>query len=377
MLEGQENNSYQNPPQVKPPKEDFNVEKKKEFIKREEITTMERDISKLREAEAIEERERIASIKPEDNMQKIEEKAITGTKEIEKKEEPKVEEKTEEASGILIPKKIKKPSSARKILIRIISVLLLFLAIIFSYRLITERRLIEQEETPEEEQEEIPAEEETPEEIPVEPATTTEGETPAEETPAEETPAEETPIEETPEEVTPVEEIPTTTGEKPEIVENMLSWGYYTPSTPRTIDTIVLHSVYNAMGGDVHSLDGVVDEFELYGVTSHFIISRDGTIYQLAPEEAIAYHAGRGQMPDGSRKNIINNFSIGIELIYTEEETPNETQIGKLIELVSYLQYKYDISPDNIFEHEDISLSGKSDMWNYEKEEFINLLNNN
>jgi len=153
-----------------------------------------------------------------------------------------------------------------------------------------------------------------------------------------------------------------------------LAWGYYIPGTPRTIDTIIIHSAYNAMGGDIHSLEGVLEEFELYKVTSHFIISRDGIIYQLAPEEAIAYHAGRGQMPDGSRKNVINNYSLGIELIYSETESPNDIQIEKLVELVSYFINKYEIPTENILEHEDVSLSGKEDMWNFEREELINLL---
>ncbi len=185
----------------------------------------------------------------------------------------------------------------------------------------------------------------------------------------------------TPEEETITPEEETTEPEeeitKPEIVDNILTWGYYIPGTPRTIDTIIIHSAYNATGEDVHSVEGVLEEFKLYKVTSHFLIARDGTIYQLAPEEAVAYHAGRGQMPDGSRKDKINNYSLGIESIYSETESPNDIQIEKLVALVSYLMDKYGISTENILEHEDISLSGKDDMWNFEREELINLLNNN
>src|SRR4030042_159689 len=194
MPEGEENISYQNPPKPEPHGEDFGVGEKKEFLKREEIRTMERDLSQLRETEAEKERERISSLGPGEKISEPEEK------------------KTEE---------IKKEIN-------------------------------------------VPEESEIIEETPLEEATTT---------PEEETI---TPEEETTE---PEEEIT-----KPEIVDNILTWGYYIPGTPRTIDTIIIHSAYNATGEDVHSVEGVLEEFKLYKVTSHFLIARDGTIYQLAPE---------------------------------------------------------------------------------------------
>ena len=350
MPEGEENISYQNPPKPEPHGEDFGVGEKKEFLKREEIRTMERDLSKLRETEAEKERERISSLGPGEKISEPEEKK---TEEIKKE--------IEEAPGVLIPRRFRKPTSTQKTLIRTIAVLLLFLTIGFFYWLLTEKipgePVEEETETPIEEETNVPEESEIIEETPLEEATTT---------PEEETI---TPEEETTE---PEEEIT-----KPEIVDNILTWGYYIPGTPRTIDTIIIHSAYNATGEDVHSVEGVLEEFKLYKVTSHFLIARDGTIYQLAPEEAVAYHAGRGQMPDGSRKDKINNYSLGIESIYSETESPNDIQIEKLVALVSYLMDKYGISTENILEHEDISLSGKDDMWNFEREELINLLNNN
>jgi len=355
MPEGEENISYQNPPKPEPVPEDFGVGEKKEFLKRGEIRTMERDLSKLREAEAEKERERISSTAPEGKISEPEEKK-TG----------EIKKEGEEAPGILIPKGFGKPTSAQKAIIRAIAVLLLFLAIGFFYWLLTDN--IPKE--PAEEETETPVEEET--NVPEEPGIIEE--TPLEESTGTSEEATTTPEEEItePEEITPEEGIA-----RPEIVDNILTWGYYIPGTPRTIDTIIIHSAYNATGEDVHSVEGVLEEFKLYKVTSHFLIARDGTIYQLAPEETIAYHAGRGQMPDGSRKNIINNYSLGIELIYSETESPNDIQIEKLVSLVSYLMDKYDIPAENILEHEDVSLSGKDDMWNFEREELINLLNNN
>src|SRR4030042_4798939 len=110
MPEGEENISYQNPPKPEPHGEDFGVGEKKEFLKREEIRTMERDISKLRETEAGKERERISSLEP---AEKITEPSDTKTEEIKKE--------NGEAPGILIPKRFKKPSSIQKPLLRTIA----------------------------------------------------------------------------------------------------------------------------------------------------------------------------------------------------------------------------------------------------------------
>ena len=77
---------------------------KLEFLKREEIRTMQKDIAKLREIEAQKERERIAILKTEEKIQ---------APSLEK-----VPEKKEEVPVGLIQKISKKPSSFQKILIR-------------------------------------------------------------------------------------------------------------------------------------------------------------------------------------------------------------------------------------------------------------------
>jgi len=166
----------------------------------------------------------------------------------------------------------------------------------------------------------------------------------------------------------------TTTVQAFSIIDNFVTWGFYIPKTPRLIDTIIIHSTYNAIGGDPHSVERVIQEFQMYKVTSHYLIDRDGTIYRLTPNEDIAYHAGKGSMPDGIRTNIINNFSIGIELIYTEEENPNEIQYQALIYLIKDLQQQFNIPREKILGHKDTSSVGKTDPWNFNWEKFIQML---
>jgi|GEM_PF-436536 len=154
------------------------------------------------------------------------------------------------------------------------------------------------------------------------------------------------------------------------IIEKLLSWGYEIPLSNRSIDTIIIHSSYDALGTDPYSVDGVIHEYKIYGVSPHYLIDRNGTIFRLIKEENIAYHAGGGKMPDG-RTNI-NSFSIGIELINTKTIGPNEAQYSSLVELVKSLKSKYGIK--NILGHNEISPERKTDPWNFDWQKFNEML---
>jgi len=101
-------------------------EERLEFLKREEIVTMQKDVARLRETEAQKERERIAAITP---GEKIPEASKLPAGRVEKEEEGIEKGKVES----LIPKFPKKPSPFQKVLIRIIAVSVLFLFVGFFY----------------------------------------------------------------------------------------------------------------------------------------------------------------------------------------------------------------------------------------------------
>lgn len=128
-------------------------EEKLEFLQREEIRTMQKDIVKLREIEAQKERERIASLTPKEKIVPPPEKPAFVPSEVKipepkkeevphllpqekapplppKEESPKVEEET---LVTFIPKPPKKLSPFRKILIRGVFLLILFFVLTFFY----------------------------------------------------------------------------------------------------------------------------------------------------------------------------------------------------------------------------------------------------
>jgi N-acetyl-anhydromuramyl-L-alanine amidase AmpD len=157
----------------------------------------------------------------------------------------------------------------------------------------------------------------------------------------------------------------------PKIVDRLVNFGYKVPAAPRSIDTIIIHSSYDALGRDPYSVEGVIYEYKIYGVSPHYLIDRNGTIFRLVKDENIAYHAGKGIMPDG-RTNI-NSFSIGIELINTKNASPNEAQYSSLVKLIKFLKLKYKIK--YILGHNEISPERKTDPWNFDWQKFNEMLN--
>jgi len=146
------------------------------------------------------------------------------------------------------------------------------------------------------------------------------------------------------------------------IIQKLVSWGYSKPQSARTIDTIIIHSSYNALGGDKYDLTKLLEEYREYGVSPHYLIDREGNIYQLVSDKNIAYHAGESQMPDG-RTNV-NNFSLGIEIMNTEDSNLTEKQYQSLNKLMDYLKNIHKIK--DVLGHNQISSGRKTDPWNFD-----------
>jgi len=145
------------------------------------------------------------------------------------------------------------------------------------------------------------------------------------------------------------------------IVDKLISWGF-TKSSGRTIDSIIVHSSYDALGSDPYSVSGIIAEYKLYNVSAHYLIARDGVIYRLVSDQNIAWHAGVSKVPDG-RTNV-NDFSIGIEMINTESGKYTTEQYSALNSLIATLTNKYKIK--YILGHNEIAPGRKTDPWGIE-----------
>ncbi|HKM43431.1 MAG TPA: N-acetylmuramoyl-L-alanine amidase [Limnochordia bacterium] len=84
------------------------------------------------------------------------------------------------------------------------------------------------------------------------------------------------------------------------------------------IEYIMIHAISDAAinPSNPYDLARIQTIFEEYGVESHYLIDRDGTIHQFVQDDRVARHAGVGTWNgDPKLANAMNRYSIGIELM--------------------------------------------------------------
>ena len=123
------------------------------------------------------------------------------------------------------------------------------------------------------------------------------------------------------------------------------------------INFIIIH--YTALKSITDSIQFLCSENNK--VSSHYLLSKTGTIYNLVSEKKRAWHAGQSYWKD---YNDINSISIGIELDYHPTYKNNvftKNLCSSLIFLLTALIKKYKIVPENILGHSDIAPYRKID----------------
>lgn len=148
---------------------------------------------------------------------------------------------------------------------------------------------------------------------------------------------------------------------KLKITSRLVAWGFQ-KATTRKIDTIIIHSSYDAIGDKPYSVSGVIAEYKTYAVAPHYLIDREGNIYQLVSDVNIAYHAGESKMPDG--RTGVNNFSLGVEMLTTKKDKLTQEQYASLKFLIANIKEKYKITA--VLGHNQIAPGRKDDPWNFE-----------
>lgn len=93
-------------------------------------------------------------------------------------------------------------------------------------------------------------------------------------------------------------------------------------------------------------------------VSAHYLIARDGTVYQLVEEDQRAWHAG---VSAWGGQTDLNSASIGIELDNTGEEPFPDAQIAALLPLLEGIVSRHQIPRGNVIGHGDIAPGRKVD----------------
>ena len=126
----------------------------------------------------------------------------------------------------------------------------------------------------------------------------------------------------------------------------------------KTVKYIILH--YTGMKNLQSAYGRLISP--LSDVSAHYLVSKEGKIYNLLCPRFKAWHAGKSQW---KKDKNLNNGSIGIELEnkghdhgYTKFTSK---QYGSLKELINFLKINYRLNDECILFHSDISPNRKKD----------------
>jgi N-acetylmuramoyl-L-alanine amidase len=115
------------------------------------------------------------------------------------------------------------------------------------------------------------------------------------------------------------------------------------------VDAVVIH--YTALP--------LAESLELlarpgHEASTHYVIDRDGTLYQMVPEALRAWHAGVSRL--GARERV-NDFSIGVDLVFEPAVDPGytEAQYAALFALLDGIMGRHRIPSANVVGHEDVA----------------------
>ena len=123
------------------------------------------------------------------------------------------------------------------------------------------------------------------------------------------------------------------------------------------IDTIIVHSM---TAGDQCTVEQCVQLLDAHTVSAHYLIGRDGEIWQCVSEELRAWHAGASVMPfENDNRPGVNDFSIGIELITFTDHTFTSQQYESLAKLIREISLRHPLQ--YVLGHEHIAPGRKTD----------------
>jgi hypothetical protein len=121
------------------------------------------------------------------------------------------------------------------------------------------------------------------------------------------------------------------------------------------IDCVVLHATAGGLSGTLAWFANPES-----GVSAHYVVAKNGKVYQMVEERKEAHHAGASRFQG---REDFNQFSVGIEIVNKNDgqDPYPPDQFEAMVSLVDYLVVKYDIERQWIVTHADISTVGKTD----------------
>ncbi|WP_293943304.1 MULTISPECIES: N-acetylmuramoyl-L-alanine amidase [unclassified Sphingobacterium] len=117
---------------------------------------------------------------------------------------------------------------------------------------------------------------------------------------------------------------------------------------------VIHHTAQDSLGQTIRTFHSAKA-----GVSSHYVVGRDGKVVQMVNDLYRAHHAGLGKWGNDTD---LNSSSIGIELDNNGTTDPwTDAQINALTQLLTYLKNTYKIPQANFIGHMDLAPTRKND----------------
>lgn len=100
-------------------------------------------------------------------------------------------------------------------------------------------------------------------------------------------------------------------------------------------------------------------------VSYHYLVGRDGEVYQFVPETKKAWHAGVSEWPDCTVSKSVNAHSIGVSFANDGTEAYKPVQYVAGAKLVADICQRHKIPAAMIVTHAQVSPGRKSDPWKH------------
>ncbi len=117
---------------------------------------------------------------------------------------------------------------------------------------------------------------------------------------------------------------------------------------PDGVSAIVIHSTGGSARSGLRWLTNPAS-----GVSAHYVIDRDGRIFQLVDDERRAWHAGDSTL---AGVGDVNDYSLGVELAHADGEDYPPAQIAALTDLCRAKMAAYAIPVDRVVSHRVVAL---------------------
>lgn len=132
-------------------------------------------------------------------------------------------------------------------------------------------------------------------------------------------------------------------------------WEGFEPFRIRPLSTLVLH--HTAMDEDEACLSFFLDPASF--VSSHFLVGRDGRLYQLVSLEHRAWHAGASYLHG---RSVLNRSSVGVEITGDGNRSPfTRAQVETVVRLAGVLTAQLGLEAPWIAGHEHVAPGRKVD----------------